>query len=59
MFSSPDLSFPGLKTSRAFWTFVPQRQSDCDKSIVLACLSGGIGVGMANDFCVDVWAIVT
>ena len=50
MLSSPDLSFPGLKMSRAFCTSVPQRQSDCDKSIVLACLSGGGGVGMASDF---------
>ena len=59
MLSSPDLSFPGLRTSMAFCTSVSQRQRDCDKSIVLACLSGGSGVGIANDFCIDVWAIVT
>ena len=59
MLSSPDLSFPGLKTSRAFCTSVRQHQSDCDKSIVLACLSGGSGVGMANDFSIDVGVVVT
>ena len=59
MLSSPDLSFSGLKTSRAFCTPVSQRQSDCDKNIVLVCLSCSGGVGMANDFYVDVWANVT
>ena len=57
--SSLDLSFPDLRTNKAFCTSVPQRQRDCDKSIVLACLSGGGGAGMADDFCIDVWAIVT
>ena len=56
MLRSLDLSFPGLRTSRAFCNSVSQRQSDCNNSIVLACLSGGGGVGMANDFHVDVWA---
>ena len=59
MLSSPNLSFSSLKTSRAFYISVHPRQSDCDKSTVLACLSGGGGVGMANDFCTDVWEIVT
>ena len=54
MLSSPDLSFPGLKTSWACCISVPPHQSDCDKSTVLACLSSGGGVGMANDFCIDV-----
>ena len=35
-------------------TSVPPRQSDCDKSTVLVCLSGGGGMGMANDFYTDV-----
>ena len=59
MLSSPDLSFPGLRTNRAFFTSLLQRQSDCDKNIVLVCLSGGGGVEMANDFSIDVWANVT
>ena len=58
MLSSPDLSFPGLKTDRAFCIFMSPGQSDCDKSTVLACLSGGWGT-MVNDFCTDVWTIVT
>ena len=53
MLSTPDLSFSGLRTRRSFCTFVPQRQSDCDKSIVLDYLSDSSGVGMANDFCID------
>ena len=59
MLSPPDSSFPGLRTSKVFCTSAPPRQNDCDKSIVLACLSGSGGVGMANDFCIDVWVIVT
>ena len=43
--SPPDLSFPGLRRGWAFFTTVPLRQSDCDKSIVLACFNGGGGVG--------------
>ena len=57
--SSSDLSFPGLRTGMAFCTFVPQCQIDCDESIVLACLSGDSGVGMANDFYIDVGVVVT
>ena len=41
--------------NRAFCIFVPPHRSDCDKCIVLACLSGGGSVGMVNDFCIEVW----